>query len=87
MSETDEFSQPTHDGERGVFALEAEQTADQRQIESQRTKLGVLIGSGILQLPIWGMPAQIISWDFISLCSNMMYRVCDELWRVPAILL
>ncbi|KAI1635010.1 putative monocarboxylate transporter [Biscogniauxia mediterranea] len=32
---------------------DAEQT-DSRQLESKRTKLCVLIGSGILQLPIWG---------------------------------
>jgi hypothetical protein len=34
-------------------AVDAEQ-ADLRQLESKRTKLCVLIGSGILQLPIWG---------------------------------
>ncbi|OTB00686.1 hypothetical protein M426DRAFT_324050 [Hypoxylon sp. CI-4A] len=28
--------------------------ADSRQIESKKTKLSVLIGSGIIQLPIWG---------------------------------
>ncbi|KAJ5304549.1 uncharacterized protein N7443_004209 [Penicillium atrosanguineum] len=31
-----------------------EEQADMRQLESKRTKLFVLIGSGILQLPIWG---------------------------------
>ncbi|CRG86893.1 Putative inner membrane metabolite transport protein YdfJ [Talaromyces islandicus] len=52
MSETEEFSHPTRDGERDVLELEMEQSV--RQIESRRTQLGVLIGSGILQLPIWG---------------------------------
>lgn len=55
MSETEEFAPPRQDGERGVFELEQSAAdAEQRQIESSRTKLGVLIGSGILQLPIWG---------------------------------
>ncbi|EED21551.1 monocarboxylate transporter, putative [Talaromyces stipitatus ATCC 10500] len=38
-------------------ALDTEQSPEQshsRQIESKRTKLSVLIGSGIIQLPIWG---------------------------------
>lgn len=34
-------------------APDAEQTRS-RQLESKRTKLSVLIGSGIIQLPIWG---------------------------------
>jgi hypothetical protein len=56
MSETEEYSPPRRDGERDVFELEQSAVdAEQRQIESSRTKLGVLIGSGILQLPIWGM--------------------------------
>lgn len=32
----------------------AEQTRT-RQLEPKRTKISVLIGSGIIQLPIWGM--------------------------------
>lgn len=44
-------NQDGSDVEQTVF--DAEQ-AGSRQIESQRTKLFVLIGSGILQLPIWG---------------------------------
>lgn len=44
--------QEASDIERPVFDSEQ---ADSRQIESKRTKLFVLIGSGILQLPIWGM--------------------------------
>lgn len=32
----------------------AEEQTNMRQLESKRTKLSVLIGSGILQLPIWG---------------------------------
>jgi hypothetical protein len=62
MRETEEFSLPesrtSASGERDAFDVEqsvvdAEQT-DSRQMESKRTKLCVLIGSGILQLPIWG---------------------------------
>lgn len=34
-------------------AADPEQT-DPRQVESNRTKLSVLIGSGIIQVPIWG---------------------------------
>lgn len=45
-------------GERGASDIEqrsvdAEHT-DSRQMEPKRTKLCVLIGSGMLQLPIWG---------------------------------
>ncbi|ORY32024.1 putative monocarboxylate transporter [Naematelia encephala] len=39
------------DVEQGVMDVEQ---ADSRQVESSRTKLCVIIGSGIIQLPIWG---------------------------------
>lgn len=62
MRETEEFALPesgySAGSERGTSdveqrAVDAEQ-ADLRQLESKRTKLCVLVGSGILQLPIWG---------------------------------
>ena len=34
-----------------------ESSADLTQFESKRTRLLVLVGSSILQLPIWGMAA------------------------------
>jgi hypothetical protein len=49
MRETEEFSLNAPDVEQ----VDAEQT-DSRQRESKRTKLCVLIGAGIIQLPIWG---------------------------------
>lgn len=39
--------------ELSTIAPDAEQTRS-RPLESNRTKLSVLIGSGIIQLPIWG---------------------------------
>jgi hypothetical protein len=86
MSETEEYSPPRRDGERGILELEESAVdAEQRQIESSRTKLGVLIGSGILQLPIWGTFT--CKFPFKALVSNLRARLCDELWCVPAILL
>ncbi|KAJ9296860.1 hypothetical protein DTO271G3_5059 [Paecilomyces variotii] len=62
MRETEEFALPVSrtsaSGERDAFDVEQSVAdagqIDSRQIESKRTKLCVLIGSGILQLPIWG---------------------------------
>ncbi|KAL5335181.1 major facilitator superfamily domain-containing protein [Aspergillus crustosus] len=52
MAEIEEFS---HRQSLEVSSRERdEEQPASRQIESTRTKLGVLIGSGILQLPIWG---------------------------------
>lgn len=62
MTDVEEFSlsvsQISASGERGASDIEqrsvdAEHT-DSRQMEPKRTKLCVLIGSGMLQLPIWG---------------------------------
>ncbi|KAL4993631.1 major facilitator superfamily domain-containing protein [Aspergillus recurvatus] len=60
MAETGEFPlQQPRGSAHGVRAVhhDVEQTvaeADLRHAESKRTKLSVLVGSGILQLPIWG---------------------------------
>lgn len=62
MTDIEEFSlsvsRNSASGERGASdveqrALDAEQS-DSRQMESKGTKVCVLIGSGMLQLPIWG---------------------------------
>lgn len=62
MTDVEEFSlsvsRMSASGERGASDIEqrsvdAEYT-DSRQMEPKRTKLWVLIGSGMLQLPIWG---------------------------------
>lgn len=50
MAETDEYPLPPSGA----------QVDDEREVEeSKRTKLLVLIGSGILQLPIWGTSIQV----------------------------
>lgn len=62
MAETDQIrlSESQTAGIHEVDSSEAEQRAadpeqtDPRQVESNRTKLSVLIGSGIIQVPIWG---------------------------------
>ena len=63
MREPEGFAPPESrhlpsDGGRDILAVEQmvvdEEQANLRQIESKRTKVCVLIGSGIIQLPIWG---------------------------------
>lgn len=49
MGEDEENSLP----ELTTSAPDVEQTRA-RQLESKRTKISVLVGSGIIQLPIWG---------------------------------
>lgn len=44
-------AQDSSDIERRVMHTEP---TDSSQVESNKTKISVLIGSGILQLPIWG---------------------------------
>jgi hypothetical protein len=75
---TTEFSLEAPDVEQA----EAEQT-DSRQRESKRTKLSVLIGSGIIQLPIWGMLDHMSRLPLYLLSS----RLCCELRSLPGILL
>ncbi|KAL4778305.1 major facilitator superfamily domain-containing protein [Aspergillus varians] len=55
------LSRMADNGERGAGDVEQSvmdagqaDSTDSRQMESKRTKISVLIGSGILQLPIWG---------------------------------
>ena len=43
----------------GSIHTETEQSVA-HNAESQTSKLSVLIGSGILQLPIWGMPCPLL---------------------------
>lgn len=51
MAETDEYRLPSSGA----------QVDDERDVEeSKRAKLLVLIGSGILQLPIWGTSIQVM---------------------------
>lgn len=63
MREPEDFAPPESrhlptGGERDAFEVEQMvmdvEQSDSRQLESNRTKNFVLIGSGILQLPIWG---------------------------------
>jgi len=49
--------QETSDVEQLERRVNLEQT-DSRETDSKRTKLSVLIGSGLIQLPIWGMSDQ-----------------------------
>ena len=91
MRETEEFSLPelrtSASGERDASDVEqnvvdAEQT-DSGQIESKRTKLCVLIGSGIIQLPIWGTFGHMSGLQrYLRTC-----RLCYELRYIPGILL
>jgi hypothetical protein len=58
--ETEEFPLrqprgPAHDVQDADDVEQTVGVTDPRHTDSQRTKLSVLIGSGILQLPIWGM--------------------------------
>ncbi|KAL4773290.1 major facilitator superfamily domain-containing protein [Aspergillus nidulans var. acristatus] len=59
MTETEEFPLrlprgPAHDVQDADDVEQPVGETDPRHTDSQRTKLSVLIGSGILQLPIWG---------------------------------
>ncbi|CRG87788.1 putative transporter MCH4 [Talaromyces islandicus] len=58
MPETEEHpleeARPSVSGERQGSDVEQNVATDSRALESRKTKLCVLIGSGILQLPIWG---------------------------------
>ena len=52
LSEVGDHEEP-HDTEREASNFEEEEV-DPRQWESSRTRACVLVGSAILQLPIWG---------------------------------
>ncbi|KAL2817082.1 major facilitator superfamily domain-containing protein [Aspergillus cavernicola] len=58
MRETEAFSLPMPRGEREApdveSVVEADQEADARPMELKWKKISVLVGSGIIQLPIWG---------------------------------
>lgn len=71
--------QEAQDTERD--ASNAEQ-AESRQLESKRKRTWVLVGSAILQLPIWGMPKSASSLQ----CHSYMRRLRHELWGLSRIL-
>lgn len=50
--------QETSDIEQLGRVVNPEQTGS-READSKKTKLSVLIGSGLIQLPIWGMSDQL----------------------------
>lgn len=51
--------------------------------ESKRTRLCVLLGSGILQLPIWGTMFSIPT----AIPFSRGYRLCHDLRHIPRVLL
>lgn len=54
-----------------------------REIDSTKTKLCVLIGSGLIQLPIWGT----FNYRYELFRYLHSRRLCHELWYIPRILL
>ena len=68
----------TQDTEQAASHLDE---ADPRQVESNRKRICVLLGSAILQLPIWGKihPTP-------SLHSTHTRRFRHDIWRLPRIL-